>query len=73
MAKDQENKAKAPPANVVALPSRCAVDACGKKISKMNFCDEHFGWFKEGLVNKAGVKPKDFDKKFQAFLNRKAA
>jgi hypothetical protein len=27
-------------------------------------------WFKEGLVNKKGQKPTDFDKKFQAFQMR---
>jgi hypothetical protein len=27
-------------------------------------------WFKEGLVNKKGQKPTDFDKKYQAFMHR---
>jgi hypothetical protein len=72
----KENKGPNPNAggNVVAI-SMCPVEKCGKKASRSEFCEEHFGWFKEGLINRAGEKPKDFDKKFQAFLlrTRKAA
>jgi hypothetical protein len=47
--------------------------ACPKKVSKANFCEEHFVWFKEGLINRKGEKPSDFDKKFQAFARKKPA
>lgn len=56
--------------NVVALPSTCCVEKCGKKGDRLNFCSEHYMWFKEGLVNKKGEKPTDFDKKYQDFLMR---
>ena len=56
--------------NVIALPTTCCVEKCGKKGSRLNFCPEHYMWFKEGLVNRKGEKPTDFDKKFQDFLQR---
>lgn len=60
--------------NVVAMGSTtCCVEKCTGKTDKMNFCKEHYMWFKEGLVNKKGQKPSDFDKKYQAFLMRKKA
>lgn len=59
--------------NVIAMPTSCCVEKCTKKVEKLNFCSEHYVWFKEGLVNKKGQKPTDFDKKFQAFSARKAA
>lgn len=55
--------------NVVAM-SLCPVEKCGKRAARAEFCDEHFAWFKEGLINRSGEKPKDFDKKFQAYLTR---
>ena len=64
MAKDQKD-------NVVQLTtSTCCVEKCGKKGDRMNFCPEHYLWFKEGLVNKKGQRPLDFDKKFQAYSLR---
>ena len=59
--------------NVVSMTSACCVEKCAKKVDKMNFCPEHYAWFKEGLVNKKGQKPSDFDKKYQAFMHKKAA
>ena len=44
---------------------RCPAENCGKKPKRMHFCQEHFEWFKEGLINRAGEKPSDFDKKYQ--------
>ena len=63
------------PSNVLGMPSNCCAEKCTKKADKMNFCPEHYSWFKEGLLNKKGQKPSDFDKKFQAFLmkQKKAA
>lgn len=59
--------------NVVPMPgaTTCCVEKCTKKSDKMNFCPEHYMWFKEGLVTKKGEKPTDFDKKYQAFVSRK--
>jgi hypothetical protein len=60
--------------NVVAIASsQCVVDKCGKKSDRMNFCPEHYAWFKEGLISKKGVRPTDFDKKYQAYMTRKKA
>jgi len=59
------------PNNVLPLGNTtCCVEKCTKKNHKMNFCAEHFVWFKEGLISKKGEKPSDFDKKFQAFTAR---
>jgi hypothetical protein len=57
--------------NVLQMPTSCCVDKCGKKIDRMNFCTEHYAWFKEGLVSKAGARPSDFDKKYQAYMTKK--
>lgn len=60
--------------NVVQLAAAtCCVEKCGKKGDRLNFCPEHYAWFKEGLVNKQGKKPVDFDKKYQAYLLRTKA
>lgn len=57
--------------NVVPMAaSNCCVEKCNKKGERLNFCAEHYVWFKEGLVNKKGVRPTDFDKKHQAFMLR---
>lgn len=68
MAKPSDKKENAGAA-VLGL-TVCPVEKCGKKASRMEFCNEHFVWFKEGLVARNGEKPKDFDKKYQAFLHR---
>jgi hypothetical protein len=61
--------------NGAAAPStdRCPVADCKKGVKRMHFCDEHFMWFKEGLINKKGERPTDFDKKYQLFMRKKAA
>ncbi len=73
MAKD--NKAAAPQGGGVVSLTLCPVEKCGKKATRAEFCDEHFVWFKEGLINRKGEKAKDFDKKYQAYLmrNKKSA
>ncbi len=61
-------------ANVVALgPTACTAQECKKKPSVAGFCEEHFTWFKEGLINKEGIRPTDFDKKLVSFMKRKKA
>ena len=67
MSKDKA-QAGAPAAAVGS--ASCCVEKCAKKADKMNFCPEHFAWFKEGLVTKKGVRPMDFDKKYQAYMLR---
>lgn len=73
MSKDKGTPTPQAGGNVVAMPTNCCVEKCGKKQDRMGFCSEHFGWFKEGLVNKKGKKPSDFDKKYQAFMMKKSA
>ncbi|MBX7232148.1 MAG: hypothetical protein K1X29_08705 [Bdellovibrionales bacterium] len=70
MAKDNKagtNPNSKPTAEVATV---CPVEKCGKKATRMEFCDEHFNWFKEGMISRKGEKPKDFDKKYQAYLSR---
>ena len=52
------------------LGGACCAEKCGKKADRLNFCPEHYAWFKEGLLSRQGVRPSDFDKKFQAFSLR---
>jgi hypothetical protein len=58
--------------NVVSISS-CAADGCKKPTELLNFCKEHYDWFKFGLITKEGKRPIDFDKKHQAYMKRKAA
>lgn len=67
--KHQENAG----GNVVAMPSRCSAEGCKTPTDKLNFCSEHYEWFKWGLITKDGKKPTDFDKKYQAYVKYKAA
>jgi hypothetical protein len=52
---------------------KCTAEACKVKPDRAGFCKEHYMWFKEGLITLEGYKAKDFDKKYQAMLNRKSA
>lgn len=71
MSKEKGGAPAGAPSNVVPMATNCCVEKCGKKIHKMNFCAEHFDWFKEGLVTKQGQRPSDFDKKYQAYMTKK--
>lgn len=58
--------------NVVALViDRCKAEGCKSKAHRAGFCEEHFLWFKEGLVTADGHFAKDFDKKYQQFMKHK--
>jgi hypothetical protein len=58
---------------VTSLVSNCVAETCKAKSTRLNFCDEHFQWFKEGLVTKTGVRPSDFDKKYVNYMKKKSA
>lgn len=74
MAKDNKQSNTNPaPGKVLELPKRCKGEGCSKKDTKAGFCEEHYMWFKEGMITKEGVKASDFDKKWQALQRRKAA
>ena len=55
--------------NVVGM-NQCRSEKCSKKEGKLGFCQEHYGWFKEGLITREGKRPSDFDKKYQAYMQR---
>jgi len=61
-----KNKGQKPENNIIAI-SRCLAEDCAKKSQRADFCDEHFAWFKAGLINKKGEKVKDFERKLQHF------
>lgn len=73
MEKDTAKKV-APPkgGKVVEIVQSCQAESCKKKVEKIGFCNEHFLWFKAGLIKKDGTYPKDFDKKYIQYM-RKAA
>lgn len=63
------------PQNVVALgANKCQSEDCKKAPDRAGFCNEHFAWFKAGLITKEGKKASDFDKKFYHYTKaRKSA
>ena len=72
MAKDPRTKAGAGGGgNVVDIGRACCGEDCKKTATRAEYCEEHFTWFKEGLITKEGRKPRDFDKKYQDFMNRR--
>ena len=57
------------PNNVVSIVvDRCKAEGCKSKATRAGFCEEHYLWFKEGLVTAEGHPAKDFDKKYQQFM-----
>lgn len=73
----KQSKSPAPsekqmPSNVVPLQAvKCTAEGCKTKPSRAGFCEEHYMWFKEGLLTIDGYRAKDFDKKYHAWLRRK--
>lgn len=62
-----------PQNNVVKLEAhKCTAENCKSKPERAGFCGEHYVWFKEGLLTLEGFKARDFDKKYHAFMRRKA-
>jgi hypothetical protein len=60
-------------APIGTLPNTCLSEACKQKSNRLNFCNEHYDWFKQGLITKEGQRPKDFDKKYINYMKKKAA
>lgn len=58
------------PNKVAQLPVHCRAEGCKKKLERADFCNEHFLWFKAGLIKKDGTLPKDFDKKYIQYIRR---
>ena len=50
------------------VAGHCAAQGCKKEDKRFSFCDEHYEWFKFGLVKKTGEMAPDFDKKYEHFL-----
>lgn len=69
---EKKNLEKQVPNNVVPLASaKCSAEGCKSKPSRAGFCEEHFEWFKEGLITKEGLRASDFDKKYYHYQGRK--
>jgi hypothetical protein len=69
-------KGKKPEMAEVVGAQHCKCDGCKKPESKFTFCNEHYEWFKFGLITKMGKKVGDFDKKhdhYMAYLDRQKA
>lgn len=76
MAKDPKNSnlEKQVPGNVVPIvAAKCTAEGCNSKPSRAGFCEEHYTWFKEGLLTIDGYKAKDFEKKYHNYMRKKAA
>lgn len=62
------------PNNVVSLAdNKCHAEGCKSKSKRAGFCEQHFDWFKAGLITKEGKAVIDFDKKYQHYLASKKA
>ncbi len=74
MSKKQKNEGggPGPQQNVVSI-DRCKAPDCKSRAKRASFCEEHYKWFKFGLITKSGEKPKDFDKKYLDFQKHQAA
>ncbi len=65
-------KFKKPEMTVVGAEG-CKCDTCKKPQDRFTFCNQHYEWFKFGLITKEGKKVSDFEKKFDhytAFLEK---
>jgi hypothetical protein len=53
----------------VVAEDKCKSESCKKAQVRFTFCEEHYDWFKFGLITKVGKKVSDFDKKYEHFLS----
>lgn len=71
---DKKFEKQIPNSNVISLENaRCTAEGCKKKADKAGFCNEHFEWFKAGLITREGAKASDFDKKYYHYIAKKAS
>jgi len=56
----------------VTSEERCKSEGCKHAQARFTFCDQHYEWFKFGLVTKMGKKVSDFEKKFGHFQAHQA-
>lgn len=72
--KNNPNPEKQMPGKVIPIANhKCNAEGCKSNPVRAGFCDEHYTWFKEGLITLEGYKAKDFDKKYHAYMKRKSA
>ena len=64
-------KEQAPTASPATASGFCIADGCKKSTEIAEFCNQHFVWFKLGLITKRGTRAKDFEKKLNQ-VNRGA-
>jgi hypothetical protein len=60
-------KGKKPVMEVVGAEG-CKCGGCKKPQARFTFCDEHYEWFKFGLISKVGQKVPDFEKKYDHYV-----
>ncbi len=65
----KKEQGSAPSAAAMSASGFCIADGCKKSTELAEFCNQHFIWFKLGLITKKGTKAKDFEKKLSQ-LNR---
>jgi len=61
------------PEMVTSVADYCKSEGCKHQAERFTFCNEHYEWFKFGLITKVGKKVGDFDKKFghyQAYVEK---
>lgn len=57
----------------IPAPGGCYSWGCKAESNRFNFCNEHYDFFKFGLIKKSGEPVPDFEKKFehyQEYLHR---
>jgi len=57
------------------VAEHCKCAGCKKAQARFTFCEDHYEWFKFGLITKVGAKVSDFDRKFdhyQAYVAKQA-
>jgi hypothetical protein len=71
MTKNSPAPEKQMPSNVTPIKAeKCIAENCKHAPERANFCNEHYTWFKEGIMTIDGYKAKDFDKKYHDYLRR---
>jgi hypothetical protein len=53
---------------VVSGDELCKCSGCKKAEARFTFCEEHYEWFKFGLISKKGQKVSDFDRKWDHYI-----